>query len=342
MPTSLLNQLEQIDSLLLNHGSAIQEIITLYHSDQLGENWNEIFNKQESAKILSDWYNNTIDCMQVELESNMHEMVAEKIMPQVFLDKVSSEGEYYLYDIHPFVLQYILWLYVHDKEFALNNAKKLHHAAIYGTLGYRLVDLDIDEGRANSAELKMMSLLLIQKYEDTLLKCFGVNEKNYHYLSSIKHQFINEEIRQLKCKFKSPCYIQGNMKQMADKAVHLFGSFALGLVRFNKTDQYDAYWNIFRCTFAPIQLLDDISDMKKDLDGGHYSIFWTHKVEGEVHIEDLPYQTMLDLYDEGIQLFNEAREISKNLKDYVFLLNIEKTRLRFNHHFLNVKQSSET
>lgn len=335
MKNTLQEQLNQIDPLLHQHGHAIKAVVELYIQEKLGDNLHDLFNKQPALQSLSDWYNTTLDVMKEQLDNNLDQLVADQLLPQAFLSKLRSDEEYYMYDIHPFVLQYILWLYVHDKEFALKHAVPLYDAAIWGTLGYRLIDLDIDEAKSNTAELKMLSLLLIQKYEDQLLECFGMEEKYYRYLSRIKHEFVKEELRQLSLKFKSPCYQPGNMKQMADKAVHLFGCFALGLVRFGKTDLYDEYWNIFRCTFAPIQLIDDLQDMQKDTEVGHYSIFWKEKVTGEIHHEMISSETIKSLYNEGILLFNEARELCKKLNDFVFLINIEKTRLRFNYRFLS-------
>ncbi len=338
MNQSLQEQLKQIDPLLKEHGHAITDVVKWYMQEKSDYDLNDLFSKQPSLQKLSDWYNTTLDTMKDQLECNLEQLVSEKLLPQPFLDKLRSDEEYYMYDIHPFVLQYILWLYIHDKEFAINNAEKLYNSAIWGTLGYRLIDLDIDEAKSNTAELKMLSLILIQKYEDQLLSCFGYSEKYCQYLSRIKHEFVKEELRQLSLKYKAPCYQPGNMKQMADKAVHLFGCFALGLVRFNKENMYDIYWNIFRCTFAPIQLIDDIGDMQKDIEGGHYSIFWNEKMIGEVNQDMISSNLIESLYKEGIQLFNEARNQCKELKDYVFLLNIEKTRLRFNHRFLMARQ----
>jgi len=338
MKNTLQEQLNQIDPLLHEHGHAIKDLVELYNREELFNNINQVFNQQPSLQTLYNWYNATLDVMKLQLDDNLDQLVNDQLLPQAFLDKLRSDEDYYMYDIHPFVLQYILWLYIHDKDFALKNAGKLYDSAIWGTLGYRLIDLDIDEAKSNTAELKMLSLILIQKYEDQLLECFGVEEKYYKYLSRIKHEFIKEELRQLSLKFKAPCYQPGNMKQMADKAVHLFGCFALGLVRFNKEDVYDKYWDIFRCTFAPIQLIDDVDDMEKDIQGGHYSIFINNKPDKKITVDDIAADTIESLYNEGILLFNEARNTSKELKDYVFLLNIEKTRLRFNHRFLMTKQ----
>lgn len=341
MKNTLQEQLNQIDPLLRQHGHAIKEVVELYIQEKLGDNLHDLFNKQPALQSLSDWYNTTLDEMKEQLDNNLDQLVADQLLPQAFLSKLRSDEEYYMYDIHPFVLQYILWLYVHDKEFALKHAVPLYDAAIWGTLGYRLIDLDIDEAKSNTAELKMLSLLLIQKYEDELLDCFGLEEKYYRHLSRIKQEFIKEELRQLSLKFKSPCYQSGNMKQMADKAVHLFGCFALGLVRFGKTDLYDEYWNVFRCTFAPIQLIDDLQDMEKDLASGHYSIFINDQPDKITKAEEIGEETIANLYHEGIRLFEEARYCCKELNDYIFLLNIEKTRLRFNHHFLKSKQPIE-
>lgn len=331
----LSNQLIQLDALIAKHSNLIPEVVDAYLSD---ENMvNQLFHQFPEKKMAFDecldWYQNLLQLMESNLDVVLKDVSKQFSITQKLLEGLKHADEYYLNNMHPFVVQYLVWLYLHDREFVIKYATTLHSAAIYGTLGYRILDLAIDEGKQNTSEMRLMSMYMIQKYEDHLLNCFGHTAKNQHQLSQIKYMLINEELRQLQCKYKANCYQINDLKQMADKAVHLFAPFALGLIRFNKQELYTSYWDIFRCTFAPIQLIDDVQDVEEDVREGHYSVFQSHKNPFS-KMEEIPVELIHQLYAKGIELFTEARELCKSINDPVFLLNIEKTRLRFNTTFL--------
>lgn len=328
----------------MNEGPGLIRLLKAYSEDSARENIFEAYPEfRSSLESSRQWYDQTLHEMMQVLEEELTLLVDKGYADATFKQQLMQNSEYYLYDMHAFVLQYLLWLYLNDAPFTIRNCTRLTRASVYGTLGYRLLDLNMDEQQHSDPSVQLLSRYLIHEYEYLLLDVFGRTDENITALRRIFNAHTDEEFRQLHCRGKQPCYTPGNLRQMADKAIHLFAPFTLALYFFNRAEKEPALWNIFRCTFAPIQLIDDLQDVSSDVHHGHYSIFFTKDdlPAGPVTTDDVVQQypdRIASLYTEGISLFDEARQICKSEEELIFLLNIEKTRLRFNHTFLNLEK----
>ncbi len=138
----------------------------------------------------------------------------------------------------------------------------------------------------------------------------------------------------------SPYQLQAP-EQLGAKGANAVTPFMLSLERLGKASLIEEYWQVFLLFGAAIQMIDDWTDLEKDLAAGHYS-YLTLGVENITRLED-PKKTaaqlrsdpkrVQDTYQCSKKMIGQARSILARLNDPYLARLVDVTELRLDTYF---------
>jgi hypothetical protein len=113
--------------------------------------------------------------------------------------------------------------------------------------------------------------------------------------------------------------------------------FMLSLERLGKAALFDQYWEAFLLFSAVVQILDDWTDLEKDLNDGHYS-YVTLGAEKNWDLKN-PMETasllredktrLQEIYNRSKELLRQSRSIFTRLNDPCLVRFVDLVELRF-------------
>jgi hypothetical protein len=171
---------------------------------------------------------------------------------------------------YPAIVMYMVWLDREGQKKALENLGNIFCSMMYGVAGYEILDSNLDEGKNNPSEI-LLCLSFIQECERLLLESFEFEAHDYDLLNRFKQLFLKAEIKEKRLRFVRSPYAKDRPADCGYKAVHAYMPFFLLLQKSGKQDQIDEYLQFFYDWGAPLQIMDDLIDLKDDLENGHYS-----------------------------------------------------------------------
>jgi hypothetical protein len=182
---------------------------------------------------------------------------------------------------------------------------------------------------------------LIAGYETVALHVFGVSPVNLEILHRMRTLFLNAEIREKSMRHKSSPYRIDAPEQLGAKGANAVTPFMLSLERLGKASLIDEYWQVFLLFGAAIQMIDDWTDLEKDLAAGHYS-YLTLGVENITALKDPQNMAKQLRSDPGRvretylcskEMIAQARSILARLQDPYLLRLVDVTELRLDQYF---------
>lgn len=180
------------------------------------------------------------------------------------------KDEGYLEVMYPAIVMFVIWLDREGQKKALENLGNVFASIMFGTVGYVILDTNLDEGKENPAEI-LLSLSFIQEGERLLLEALEFEEDEYELLNRLKQMYLTAEIKEKRLRFVGSPYTRDHPEECGYKAVHAYLPFALLLQKSGKEDRIDEYLQFFYEWGAPLQIMDDLQDLEDDLRNGHYS-----------------------------------------------------------------------
>ncbi len=178
--------------------------------------------------------------------------------------------EGYFRVFYPAIVMYVAWLDQEGQKKALENLESIFSSFMFGVAGYEILDSNLDEDKEDPAEI-LLTLSFIQQCERLLFKSFDFNQADYELFNRFKQLFLRFEIKEKLLRFKKSPYTKEHPEECGYKAVHAYFPFFLLLQKSGKQNQIDDYLQFFYEWGAPLQIMDDLMDLKDDSSNGHYS-----------------------------------------------------------------------
>ena len=173
--------------------------------------------------------------------------------------------ELYLRSFTFWFLFYISWLWIQlGIKLEAQKLESIFRVWVFGTFGYRLLDLFLDESKTGDQEA-IVGLWLIAEHESGLLDFFGHDVSTARLIHEGKDEWFAAELQEKKCRGKCcPISIEDPL-ECAYKAAPIFSLFALPLHHYGYASAIKSYKELIYKLIATTQILDDISDLEDDL-----------------------------------------------------------------------------
>lgn len=245
----------------------------------------------------------------------------------------------YFKDAYPVFAFLVVWMDEEGLTDLLAQFGDILRAGVYAVAGYGILDENVDSDTPAPVEI-LTSQALIAEYETLALNIFGVSKVNLEILHKMRTLFLNAEIREKSMRHIASPYQLDNPKQLGAKGANAVTPFMMSLERLGKADLIDDYWEVFLLFGAAIQMIDDWTDLEKDLDAGHYS-YATLGAEG-IHEHDPQYvaqrlrndkERIQSTYACSKEMIARSRAILARLGDAYLGRLVDVTELRLDSYF---------
>ncbi len=256
--------------------------------------------------------------------------------------------EGYFRVFYPVMVMYTAWLDREGQKKALDSLGDIFRSIMLGVAGFEILDSNLDEGKANPPEI-LLSLSFIQESERLLLESFDFDSEDYELLNRFKQLFLVAEIREKQSRFVKSPYTKEHPEDCGYKAVHGYLPFAILLQKTGKADQIDEYLQFFYEWGAPLQTMDDLTDLEEDIKNGHYS-YPTLGFEEEL-IKRSPSELAAMIRSDKVHiehlrrifkaLLESSRARCKKLKADLFGYFVEILEARFDAYFADLVKNTE-
>lgn len=246
----------------------------------------------------------------------------------------------YFKDAYPIFAFLVIWMDEIGLTAPLARFPDVLRSAVFGVAGYGILDENVDSRAPSPVEI-LTAQALICEYEHLILDVFGVTPVNQGILQRMRSIFLAAEIREKASRGKSSPYTREKPEECGAKGAHVVTPFMLGLEQLGRAAQIEDYWRVFLLFGAAIQVIDDWTDLEKDLAVGHFS-YVTLGEDGlkagrdvratarRLRADTDRVQTTFAVSQE---MLNEARAILKGLADPVLARLVDITELRMNEYF---------
>lgn len=246
----------------------------------------------------------------------------------------------YFKDAYPVFAFLAVWMYEEGLTDLLDHFGDILRAGVFAVAGYGILDENVDSDAPSPVEV-LAAQALIAEYETRSLRVFGLSQTNMDILHRMRTLFLHAEIREKSMRHKGSPYRLDAPKELGAKGANAVTPFMLSLECLGRASQIDEYWEVFLLFGAAIQMIDDWTDLEKDLAAGHHS-YVTLGSEGLLSLnEPRKIAQMLrsdtkrirDTYDCSKQMVAESRVILKQLDDPYLVRLVDVTELRLDSYF---------
>jgi len=221
---------------------------------------------------------------------------------------------------------YVSWIWIQlGKRLDASTLHRVLNVWVLGTIGYRLLDLFLDEGKGSQSEA-IAGLWLIDAHEAELRKLFGDSENTTDCIRESKTEWFAAELRE-KTQQGSRCPISpDDLTDLATKAAPIFALFRLALSKYSDPGLATEYKALIYKLIAVTQILDDLADLEDDLSHGFFTLPCVgleddlanlSAAAGAALIRD-DDDRMRWLYGISRNLVVEAADLARNLRDPLF------------------------
>lgn len=246
----------------------------------------------------------------------------------------------YFKDAYPVFAFLAVWMDEEGLTDLLENFGDIVRAGVFAVAGYGILDENVDRETPSPVEI-LTAQALIAEYETLALNTFGVSKVNLNIMQKMRTLFLRAEIKEKSMRHKASPYSLDDPKQLGAKGANAVTPFMLSRERLGKASLIDDYWEVFLSFGVAIQMIDDWSDLEKDLVDGHYS--YVTLGSGDIlKISDPKKNARLlredkkrvqDTYTCSKEMIAEARSILKRLDDPYLVRLVDVTELRLDTFF---------
>lgn len=246
----------------------------------------------------------------------------------------------YFKDAYPVFAFLVVWMAEQGLTDLLDQSGEILRAGVLAVAGYGILDENIDSDIPSPVEV-LTAQALIAQYETMALHIFGVSPVNLDILHRMRCLFLNAEIQEKSMRHKSSPYRPEAPEQLGAKGANAVTPFMLSLERLSKAPLIEEYWQVFLLFGAAIQMIDDWTDLEKDLAAGHYS-YLTLGAGNVLRLDD-PQKTakllrsdsrrIQETYRCSKEMITQARSILIQLKDPCLGRLVDVTELRLDNYF---------
>jgi len=280
-----------------------------------------------------------------QLRKLYSEEIKELISNRLSLLKIENEYKneleklsYYFDSVGGFTLTLIFWIEHNKVKFSKEEINKISEAGLMGSIGYRLIDIQNDEGLLGK-ESTIIGHYFIHNYEEIMLEIFDDPEA-FRIMSKNVGLYTKVEFLEKRNRWKSCPFNWDEPENLGLKISPIFSIFELVLRKVGKNEkEIESLLKGIRYVTAALQMLDDFSDIEEDLTNGietlvmsgFYEKFGTDvKITKELINSFLTEERVLKFYTTTQFLFEEARKIFTKNDDDIMLLSLEIQNYQFN------------
>lgn len=251
-----------------------------------------------------------------------------------------SNRKSYMNDAFPVFIFLAIWMDEMQLHHITKKFDDIIKAGVLAVSGYGILDYNLDDNQSVQVEI-ITANALIAEFEHRCFSIFGFSETNATILHKMRMLFYDAEIKEKACRFKKNPYQSDKPENCGAKGANSVIPFMLCLSHLNKETLIDAYWKVFMCFGAAIQILDDWKDLDEDLEHGHYS-FITIGFENEINSKNLKsiskalksdITIISKTYNAGIQQINIAKSTLNGLNDSTLLNLVEMVEKKFRQFY---------
>jgi hypothetical protein len=274
------------------------------------------------------------------LDSEAHQLLRDFSAPLgIDVTTWKSNRIQYFKDAYPVFAFLAVWMDEAGLGDFLERFDDILRSAVFGVAGYGILDENVDSNIPSPVEV-LTSQALIAEYETIILNVFGVTPTNLNVLHRMRNIFLAAEIKEKNVRGKSSPYNWEHPEDCGAKGAHVVTPFMLSLERLGRAHLIEDYWRVFLLFGAVIQIIDDWTDLEKDLAVGHYSLM-TLNVENIYTADprELAKQLKADVkciretYQVSKAMIAESRAILASLNDPFLVRLVDVTDLRLDSYF---------
>lgn len=162
------------------------------------------------------------------------------------------------------------WLADQGGEELLEDFDRILAAGVLAVAGYCLLDSTLDSEATAPVEVLTANILLAE-YEALALDVFGAAPATRGAFHRVQSLFLASELKEKRARWKSCPYEEAEPKGMGTKGLNATSPLILSLAKLGKEELVPDYIEFFLLLGAPIQMIDDWTDLEDDLAIGHYS-----------------------------------------------------------------------
>jgi hypothetical protein len=246
----------------------------------------------------------------------------------------------YFKDAYPVFAFLAVWTDEEGLDDLLEKFGEILRAGVFAVAGYGILDENVDSDNPSPVEI-LTAQALIAEYETLALNTFGVSKVNLAIMQKMRTLFLRAEIKEKSMRHKASPYSLDDPKQLGAKGANAVTPFMLSLERLGKAALIEDYWEVFLLFGAAIQMIDDWTDLEKDLADGHYSYVTLgvediHKLNDPKKIAQIlrdDKKRVHDAYTCSKEMIAQARSILKRLNDPYLVKLVDVTELRLDSFF---------
>ena len=246
----------------------------------------------------------------------------------------------YFKDAYPIFAFLAVWMDETSLDDYLQNFSTILRSAVFGVAGYGILDENVDSSSPSPVEI-LTSQALICEYENLVLKAFGLTPTNMDILQQMRSIFLAAEIKEKLLRGKASPYSLDHPEDCGAKGAHVVTPFMLSLERLGKAHLIEDYWRVFLLFGAVIQVIDDWTDLDKDLVVGHYSyvtlgyedLVKSKKKDEAVKLLRSNKEHIHTTYLRSKEMIRESRDILARLDDPFLARLVDVTDLRLEAYF---------
>jgi hypothetical protein len=254
--------------------------------------------------------------------------------------KWKSNRLQYFKDAYPVFAFLVVWMDEQGLTDLLENFGEILRAGVYAVAGYGILDENVDSDVPSPVEV-LTAQALIAEYETLALQVFGLSKANMDILHQMRTLFLHAEIKEKSLRHKSSPYRLDAPQELGAKGANAVTPFMLSLERLGKSHLIPDYWEVFLLFGAAIQMIDDWTDLEKDVTAGHYS--YVMLGSENMHSLDDPNKVaqslrndrerIRDTYECSKEMITRSRSILKRLNDDYLVKLVDVTELRLDSFF---------
>jgi hypothetical protein len=251
-----------------------------------------------------------------------------------------SNRPQYFKDAYPIFAFLAIWMDEAGLEDYIQNYAAILRSAVFGVAGYGILDENVDSNQPSPVEI-LTSQALIAEYETLVLQVFGLTPTNLDILHRMRSIFLAAEIKEKSLRGKASPYSLSAPEDCGAKGAHVVTPFMLSLERLGKAAQIEDYWRVFLLFGAVIQVIDDWTDLDKDLAVGHYSyvtLGYENLVKSKKKDESIQFlrsntEIIRTTYQASKNMIAESHSILARLEDPFLVRLVDITDLRLDSYF---------
>lgn len=254
--------------------------------------------------------------------------------------KWESNRMQYFKDAYPVFAFLVVWMDEQGLTDLLQNFGDILRAGVYAVAGYGILDENVDSDSPSPVEI-LTAQALIAEYETLVLQVFGLSEANMDILHQMRTLFLHAEIKEKSTRHQRSPYRLDAPQELGSKGANVVTPFMLSLERLGKAHLIADYWEVFLLFGATIQMIDDWTDLEKDLAAGHYSYVMLgsedmlsrddpNKVAQSLRSD---MKRIRDTYECSKEMIARSRSILERLNDDYLVKLVDVTELLLDSYF---------